>query len=75
MPQCYGTCYVLQRNTASIMNIGFNYVFVSVCKPFSTALIGCYGQKVFIEGRWYAATEKVQKWYAESIRLGTPALH
>ena len=25
-------CYVLQRNTASIINIGFNYVFVSVCK-------------------------------------------
>ena len=26
------TCYVLQRNTASIKNIGFNCVFVSVSK-------------------------------------------
>ena len=26
--------------------------------------------KVFIKGRWYAATEKVQKWYTESIWLG-----
>ena len=26
------TCSVLQRNAASIINIGFNYVFVSVCK-------------------------------------------
>ena len=26
------TCYVLQRNTASIMNTKFNYVFVFVCK-------------------------------------------
>ena len=26
------TCYVLQRNNASIINIGFNYVFVSVGK-------------------------------------------
>ena len=33
-----------------------------------------YGQKVFIEDRRYAATEKVLKWYAESKRLGIPAL-
>ena len=26
------TCYVRQHNTASIVNIGFNYVFVSVFK-------------------------------------------
>ena len=26
------TCYVLQRNTASMMNIGFNCVAVSLCK-------------------------------------------
>ena len=31
------TCYVLQRNTASIMNIRFNYVFVSACKVNSSA--------------------------------------
>ena len=65
-------CYVRQRNTASV----FNYICVSVCKVkhFSTALICCYGQKVFIKGRWYTATERVQKWYVESKRLGTPDL-
>ena len=69
------TCYVLQRNTASIMNIGFNYVFVSACKVnLSAQLLRCYGQKLFIKGRWHAATEKVRKWYAESKRLGTPDL-
>ena len=26
------TCYVLQRSIASIMNSGFNYVFVCACK-------------------------------------------
>ena len=70
------TCYVRQRNTASITNIGFNGIFVSVCKVkhFSTALICCYGHKVFIKGGWYAATERVWKWYAESKKLGTPDL-
>ena len=29
---------------------------------------------MFIRNRWYAVTEKVQKCYAESKRLGTPAL-
>ena len=33
-----------------------------------------YGQKIFIKGRRYAGTGKVQKWYAESKRLGTPAV-
>ena len=34
------TCYVLQRITTSIMNIGFNYVFVSVYKVnLSTQLL------------------------------------
>ena len=41
-------------------------------KPFSpSALVCCYGQKVFIKDWWYAATEKVQKWHAETKRLGT----
>ena len=31
-------------------------------------------QKAFIKRKWYAATKKVQKWYAESKRLGTPDL-
>ena len=31
LSRCF-TCYALQHNTASIMNIEFNYVFVSVCK-------------------------------------------
>ena len=30
-------CYVLQRNTANIMNIEFNYVFVSVCTIYLSA--------------------------------------
>ena len=77
MLSCSVTCYVLQRNTASILNIGFNYVFVSVrevAEPFRTALICSYGQKAFINGTWYAATEKIQKWCAESKRLGTPGI-
>ena len=67
-------CYERQRNTASVTNTGFNYIFVSECKVkhFSTALVCCYCQKVFIKGRWYPAT--VQKWYAESKRLGNPAV-
>ena len=58
------------------MNIGFNYVFVSVCKANLLAqllyvvMVKRYSSKV----GWYAAIEKVQKWYAESKRLGTPAL-
>ena len=43
-------------------------------KPFSTAFLRCYGQKVFIKGRWYAVTEKVQKWCAQRKRLGTPGV-
>ena len=77
MLSCSVTCYVLQRNTASILNIGFNYVFVSareIAEPFRTALICTYGQKAFIKGTWHAAAEKIQKWYAESKRLGTPDL-
>ena len=71
-PQCYNTCYVLQRNTTSIMNIGFNYAFVSVCKVNLSAqllyVVTRYGQKVFIEGRWYAASKKVQKWYTQKAK-------
>ena len=46
-------------------------------KPFSTALVCCCGQKVLIKDRclrWYAATKKVQKWHAETKRLGTPGV-
>ena len=56
------TCYELQRNTASIINIQFHYVFVYVRKvnlsAIKTALICCISQKVFIKGRQYAVTEK-----------------
>ena len=62
------TCY--ERNTASIMNIGFNYVFVSECKVNLSAqflyvvMVKKYSSKV--------GGTQLQKWYAESKRLGTP---
>ena len=41
------------------MNIGFNYVFVSACKVNLSAqlFMCCYGQKVFIRGKWYVASD------------------
>ena len=42
------TCYVLQRNTASMMNVGFNCAFVSACKVnFSTQLL--YGMLLMVK--------------------------
>ena len=46
------TSYVRQRNTASIMNIGYNYIFVSVCKLnlsaqlFYVVMVKNYSSKV-----------------------------
>ena len=62
------TCSVLQRNTASVMDIGFNYVFVSVCKvnlsaqllyvatvkKYSSKVAGTQQQKRFRSG-WQKA--------------------
>ena len=59
------TCSALQRNTASIMDIGFNCVFVSVCKvnlsaqlfyivmvkKYSSKVAGTQQQKRFRSGR------------------------
>ena len=65
------TCYVLQRNAASIMNIGFNYAFVSVCKVNLSAqllyvvMIKKYSSKVGgtqLQKRSRSGTQKAKGW-------------
>ena len=62
---------VLQRNTASIMNIGFNHVFVSVCKVNLSAqllyvvMVKKYSSKVSstqLRKRSRSGTQKAKGW-------------
>ena len=59
------TFYVLQRNIASVRNIGFNYVFVSACKTNLSAqllyvvMVKKYSSKV-------NGSTQLQKWFTES---------
>ena len=66
------TSYVLQRNTASMMNIGFNYVFVSVCKVNLSAqflyvvMVKKYCSKVLrgtqLQKRFRSGTKNAKGW-------------
>ena len=66
-----GTCYVLQGNTASIMRIRFNYVFVSACKVSLSAqflyvvMVKKYSSKVGgtqLQKRSRSGTQKAKGW-------------
>ena len=65
------TCYVLLRNTASIMNTGSNYVFVSACEVKLSAqllyvvMVKKHSPKVGgtqLQKRSRSGTQKVKGW-------------
>ena len=65
------TCYVLQRNTASIMNIEFKCVFVSVCEVnlsaqlINVVMVKKYSSKIgstHLQKRFKSGTQKAKGW-------------
>ena len=68
------TCYVHQRNTGSIMNVGLNYVFVSVCKVNLSAqlLYVIVKSKLFTKCWWSAASKGLEVVRAKQ-KVGNPS--